>query len=192
MRKVISQEVASRIILTRADARKYFDTHRKQFESSPGIRLAEILISTSKHSPAQALKLAKQAMAEIQDGAHFSNVAKKYSDAPSAQDGGDVGFFKAGTIAPKISAAIANVDTGEVSKIIKTQYGYMIFKVLEKQVGKNPTFAQDANQVMGYLYDQKVKAALRPFLTKLRKESYIRLAPGFVDTGAPPGYDESY
>lgn len=192
MRQVISQEVGSRIILTRADARKYFDAHKKEFDSAPGVHLAEILVSTNKHSPAQALKLAKQAMAEIQDGAHFSDVAKKYSDAASAQDGGDVGFFKKGSIAPKLAAILAKVDTGEVTKIIKTQYGYVIFKVLERQVGKNPTFNQVANQVMNYLYEKKVQGALRGFLTTLRKESYIRLAPGFVDTGAPPGYDESY
>lgn len=190
--KVISQEVGSRIMLTRADAQKYFEAHKKQFDSPPGVHLAEILISTDKHSPAEADKLAKKALSEIQNGARFSDVAKEYSDAPSAKDGGDVGFFKAGTIAPDIAKAISNVDTGDVSGIIKTQYGYMIFKVLEKRVGNAPTFDQVANQVMNYLYDQKIQDSLRGFLTTLRKESYIRLAPGFVDTGAPAGYDESY
>jgi len=190
--KVISREVGGRILLTRADARKYFEAHKKEFDSPPGVHLAEILISTQKHSPEQAEKLAKEAMAEIQNGAKFQDVAEKYSDAPSAKDGGDVGFFKAGTIAPSIATAIANVDAGEVSKIIKTQYGYMIFKVLEKRVGETPTFDQVADRVMNYLYETKIQGALRGFLTTLRKESYIRLAPGFVDTGAPPGYNESY
>ena len=67
----------------------------------------------------------------------------------------------------------------------------MIFKVLEKRVGQHPTFDQISNQVMNYLYEQKVTGGMRGFLTTLRKESYIRLAPGFVDTGAPPGGDES-
>ncbi|MEJ2006971.1 MAG: peptidylprolyl isomerase [Acidobacteriota bacterium] len=190
--KVISREVGGRILLTRSDARKYFEAHKKEFDSPPGVHLAEILVSFQKHSPEQAEKRAKEAMAEIQNGAKFSDVAEKYSDAPSAKDGGDVGFFKAGTIASNIATAIANVDAGEVSKIIKTQYGYMIFKVLEKRVGEAPTFDQVADQVMNYLYETKIQGALRPFLTTLRKESYIRLAPGFEDTGAPPGYDESY
>lgn len=191
MRRVISREVGSRIIISRADARKYFDAHRKEFDSPPGVHLAEILISTEKHSPHEAEELAKKALAEIQNGTRFSDVAKKYSDAPSAKEGGDVGFFKAGTIAPAISSAIANVDAGEVSPIVKTKYGYMIFDVLEKRVGKNPTFEQVSNQVMNYLYEQKIQGALRGFLTTLRKQSSIRLAPGFVDTGAPPGGDRS-
>ena len=190
--QVISREVGSRIILTQADARKYFDAHKEQFDSPPGVHLAEILISTEKRSPAEGEKIAKDALTRIQNGERFSDVAKELSDAPDAKEGGDVGFFKEGTISTDIAKAIANLDAGEVSNIIKTQYGYMIFKVLEKRVGKSPTFDQVSNQVMNLMYDQRIRGDLRGFLTTLRKESYIRLAPGFVDTGAPPGGDESY
>lgn len=191
MREVISREVGSRIILTRADAQKYFEGHTEQFDSPPGVHLAEILISTEKHSAAEADTLAKKAESELQSGSRFSDVAKELSDSPSAKDGGDVGFFKEGTISDEVSNAIAKVDVGDTSKIIKTQYGYMIFKVLERRVGQHPTFDQVSNYVMNYLYEQKVTGAMRGFLTTLRKESYIRLAPGFVDSGAPPGGDES-
>ncbi|HET9178244.1 MAG TPA: peptidylprolyl isomerase [Terriglobia bacterium] len=191
MREVISREVGSRIVLTRSDAQKYFDTHKEQFDSPPGVHLAEILVSTEKHSAAEADQRAKKAESELQSGVRFSDVAKELSDSPSAKDGGDVGFFKEGTISDEISKAIANVDAGDTSGIVKTQYGYMIFKVLEKRVGQHPTFDQISNQVMNYLYEQRVTGAMRGFLTTLRKESYIRLAPGFVDTGAPPGGDES-
>ena len=191
MREVISREVGSRIILPREDALKYFNAHKDQFDSPPGVHLAEILVSTNKHKPAEAEKIANQALTEIQNGAKFSDVAAKYSDAPSASDGGDVGFFKAGTVAPAIEAAISKVDVGETTPVIDTQYGSMIFKVLERREGKTPTFDQVEQQVTSYLYNQKVEGQLREFLTTLRKESYIRLAPGFVDTGAPPGGDIS-
>lgn len=189
MREVISREVGSRIILTRADAKKYFDAHQEQFDSPPGVHLAEILISTEKHSAAEAEQRSKKAASELQSGVRFSDVAKELSDSPSAKDGGDVGFFKEGTISDEIAKTIANVDVGDTSKVVKTQYGYMIFKVLEKRVGQHPTFDQVANQVMNYLYEQKVTGAMRGFLTDLRNDSSIRLAPGFVDSGAPPGGD---
>jgi len=187
--EVISREVGGRIMLTRADARKYFEAHKKEFDSPPGVHLAEILISTQKYSPAEAEKRAQKALNEINGGARFSEVAKELSDAPSAKDGGDVGFFKQGVISAEIAKDIANLDAGDVSKIIKTQYGYIIYKVLEKRVGENPTFDQMSDQVMQYLYGKRIQEQLRPFLTTLRQESSIRLAPGFVDTGAPPGGD---
>jgi peptidyl-prolyl cis-trans isomerase SurA len=189
--QVISREVGGRIIITQADARKFFEAHQSEFDSPPGVHLAEILISTEKHSPAEAEKLANKAMSELKGGARFADVAKELSDAPDAKEGGDIGFFKTGTIATEIAKAVANVDVGEVSNIVKTQYGYMIFKVLEKRVGQKPTFEQVSNQVMNVMYDQRIRGDMRPFLTKLRNESSIRLAPGFVDTGAPPGGDLS-
>ena len=191
MQQVISREVGARIILTRADAQKYFNAHKQEFDSPPGVHLAEIMISTEKHTPAEADKLAKKALSEIQNGARFSDVAKELSDSASAKEGGDVGFFKQGTISEEIANDIAKVDIGEVTPIIKTQYGYMIFKVLEKRTGQHPTFDQVSNQVMNYLYDQRVQGAMRGFLTQLRNDSSIRLAPGFTDTGAPPGGDQS-
>jgi peptidyl-prolyl cis-trans isomerase SurA len=192
MREVIQQEVGGRIILTQADARKYFDAHKAQYATPPGVHLAEILVSTEKHDPAEAEKLAQEALAEIQNGAKFSAVAQKYSEAQNAKEGGDIGFFKAGTIAPAIAEAISKVDVGDTTGVLHTQYGYMIFKVLERGTGKDPTFDQVRDQVSGDLYDQRIENQLRIYLTTLRKESYIRLAPGFVDTGAPPGGDESY
>ena len=191
MREVISREVGSRIILTRADAQKYFEAHEEQFNAPPGVHLAEILISTEKHSAAEADTLVKKAESELQSGQRFADVAKELSDSPSAKEGGDVGFFKEGTISSEVANAIAKVDVGDTSKTIKTQYGYIIYKVLERRVGQKPTFDQVANYVMNYLYEQRVTGAMRGFLTTLRKESYIRLAPGFADTGAPPGGDES-
>lgn len=191
MQRVISREVGSRIIMTRADARKYFDAHKQEFDSPPGVHLAEIMISTEKHTPAEAEKLAKKAQSELQNGARFPDVAKELSDSSSAKEGGDVGFFKQGTISDAIAKDIAKVDVGDISPIIKTKYGYMIFKVLERRTGQHPTFDQVANQVMNYLYDQRVQGSMRGFLTKLRNESSIRLAPGFVDTGAPVGGDRS-
>jgi peptidyl-prolyl cis-trans isomerase SurA len=192
MQQVISREVGSRIIMTRADAQKYFEAHKEQFDSPPGVHLAEIMVSTEKHTPAEAEKLVKKAQTELQSGARFPDVAKELSDSASAKEGGDVGFFKQGTISDAIAKDIAKVDVGDITPIIKTQYGYMIFKVLERRVGQHPSFDQISTQVMNYLYDQRVQNGMRGFLTDLRKESYIRLAPGFADTGAPPGGDESY
>src|SRR5712692_737277 len=69
MREVIGREVGGRIMLSRADIRKYFEEHKKEFESPGGVHLAEILISTDKRKPEEAEKKAKDALAEIKGGA---------------------------------------------------------------------------------------------------------------------------
>jgi peptidyl-prolyl cis-trans isomerase SurA len=186
MQRVIEREVGSRIIITEGEARKYFNSHQKQFASPGGVRLAEILVATDKHPPDQAQKLANKALAAIKAGGKWDDLVKKYSDDPSAQSGGDVGFFKDGTLLPAISDAIKNVDVNDTSGIIHTKYGYMIVKVLERRSPGTPKFEEVRTEVENALYQTQMQPALREYLYNLRKESYIFLAPGYVDTGSEP------
>lgn len=181
---VVGQEVGSRIMVTQAQARKYFAAHSSEFKSPAGVDLAEIQISSQKWGAAPAEKRAKDASAMIQSGAKWQDVVSKYSDGPNAKSGGDVGFFPNGSLLPEISSAIKNLDPNETSNIIKTQYGYLIVKLLERRTPGAPKFEEVREQVMNALYEQQMQPALRTYLTTLRKESYIYLAPGFTDTGA--------
>lgn len=184
VREVIGREVGSRTSVSREDARKYFNEHKEQFSSPEGVRLAEILIATDKHTPAEVEQRTKAALDEIKAGDRFNDVAKKYSDDPSATEGGDVGFFKAGTLSSEIDAAIKKLDVNDTSDAFKTKYGTMIVKVLERRQAGIPKFDDVEQQVMNVLYDQKIQSAMRSYLIDLRKESYVQLAPGYTDTGA--------
>ena len=183
-REVIEREVGSRVIVSREDGRKFFNEHKEKFASPEGVHLAELLISPEKHPQPAADERAKDALAEIKAGMRFADVVKKYSDAPNANQGGDVGFFKTGTLSPEIEVAVKKLDTNETSELIQTKYGIMIVKVLERRQAGIPKFDDVEQQVMNVLYEQKMQPALRQYMIELRKESYIFLAPGFVDTGA--------
>jgi len=185
MREVIGREVSSRVVITHEDARKYFQTHQQEFASPPGVHLAEILIAADKHKPDELEKRAKDAVAEVKAGQKWEEVVKKYSDdSENSKQGGDVGFFKQGTLAPAIEQAVAKLDSGEVSDLLQTKYGYQIFKVLERRSAGIPKFEEVAERVMYVMQDQKMQPALRQYLVTLRKESYVYLAPGYLDTGA--------
>ncbi|MGH9356373.1 MAG: peptidylprolyl isomerase, partial [Terriglobia bacterium] len=182
--RVIEQEVGSRIMVTQAEAQKYFAAHRTQFTSPAGDELAEIQVSTDKWGSAEADKRAKMAFAMLQSGAKWQDVVAKYSDGPNAKAGGDVGFFPNGSLMADIAGAIKGLDPGDTSQIISTQYGYLIVKVLQQRSAGAPRFNEVQQQVDNALYQQRMEPALRQYLTTLRKESYIFLAPGFVDAGA--------
>jgi peptidyl-prolyl cis-trans isomerase SurA len=183
MREVIGREVGSRLQLSRADARQYYEAHKEEFKSPGMIHLGQILISTEKRKPEEAEKRANEALAELKAGQRFAEVAKKYSDASSAEQGGDVGFMKEGALAPGIAAAVAKLDLNEFSEPIQTKYGYIILKVLERYSPGVPKFEEVEQRVNEILYDQKMQPRLREYLTQLRRESYIYRASGFVDTG---------
>jgi peptidyl-prolyl cis-trans isomerase SurA len=183
MREVIGREVGSRILLSREEARKFYEAHKEEFKSPGMVRLGQILISTEKRKPEEAEKRANEALAELKAGQRFSEVAKKYSDGPSAEQGGDVGFMKEETLAPGIAPAVAKLDVNEFSNPIQTRYGYIILKVLERYSAGIPKFEEVEQRVNEVLYDQKMQPELREYLKRLRRESYIYRAPGYVDTG---------
>lgn len=184
MREVIGREVGSRMTVSREDARKYFQAHQKEFTSPGGVHLAEVVVANDKHKPEEVEKLANDALGELKAGSRFAEVAKKYSDGSTAKEGGDIGFFKDGTLAPAIADAVNKLDVNETTGLIKTKDGYIIIKVLERFSAGVPKFEEVEQRVDEAMYNEKMQPALRQYLATLRKESYIFLASGYIDTGA--------
>jgi len=73
---------------------------------------------------------------------------------------------------------------GETTDPIETKYGYDIIKLVERFTAGIPAFDEVEQHVEGFLYDQKIQPAMRAYLTQLRKDSYVVIAPGYVDSGA--------
>lgn len=215
--KVIGEEVSSKLSITKEEAEKFYEEHKKEMEQPEFIRLAEILVApktaggiTPEPKPAgapadskspedEAAKQAADATAlaaaeakahdllkQIRDGASFDDIAKKYSDGPSAGDGGALGMFKRGQLAKELEDKTFGMKTGDVTDVIRTKQGYVILKVLDHQQAGIPSLKDAMPKIQDALYYEKLQPALRAYLTKLREDAYIKLAQGYVDTGASP------
>ncbi len=196
---VIQREVGSHIQITPEEVKKFYDQHQKEFERPETIRLSEILISTQqpsvdKNSPgladaqtlAAAQKKADEALAAIKGGQKFEDVAKKYSDGPTAAQGGDLGEFKRGTMAKELEDRTFAMKPGDVTDVIRTRQGFVILKVTEHYPAGVPPMKAVEPNIQEALYYDKLQPALREYLTKLREQAYIDIKPGFVDSGASP------
>ncbi|MBZ5668806.1 MAG: peptidylprolyl isomerase [Acidobacteriia bacterium] len=184
MREVIGREVGSRIIVARDETLQYYNAHKSDFQSPGMIHLAEILISTEKNKPEEAEKRAKAALAEVKAGQRFAEVVKKYSDGPNTDQGGDIGYLKAGTVASAIADAVSKLEVNDNTDLIQTKNGYLILKLLERFSPGIPKFEEVEQRVNEAVYNQRMQPKLREFLAQLRKDSYFFLAPGYVDAGA--------
>ena len=151
-----------------------------------GAASAPAPVPTEAELLAAAEAKANDLLAQIRKGTSFEDIAKKYSDGPSAADGGTLGVFKRGMLAKELEDKTFAMKKGEVSDVIRTKQGFVILKVTEHQMAGIPTLKEVEPRIQDALYYQKLQPALRVYLTKLREEAYIDYKPGYVDSGASP------
>jgi peptidyl-prolyl cis-trans isomerase SurA len=185
--QVKQHEVYRRIVITNEEMRKYYDEHQKDFDKPAGVRLSEIAILADKRFPDQVAtqrKKAEEALAAIRKGDEFAEVAKKYSEVPSAERGGDMGFLP-GELNEDLQKVVAKLSKNQVSDIFEVSDGFEIIKVTDKHAGGILTFELAQSDIQNELMYKYAPPKEREFLTKLREEGFVEVKEGFKDAGDP-------
>jgi peptidyl-prolyl cis-trans isomerase SurA len=188
--EVIRREVASRMDMGTDEVKKYYDAHMEEFNRPEQVQLADIFLSTENKTPDQIAAIQKQA-ASLRDriiaGEDFAVLAKRYSEGPTAQNGGDLGVYERGVLAPQLDDAVFKLDKGQLTDPIQTKTGFELIKVVDHfQAGQQPLDKVEP-EIMNKLYQQKMQPALRDYLAELREENYVTVKPGYTDSGAVAG-----
>ena len=110
----------------------------------------------------------------------------------TAKDGGVLGGYKKGDLAKPIEDAVWNLPRGGVTKPIKVPTGWEIFKVDDHTKAGLAPLADVKNDIQNVLYGPKMQPEVRQYLTNLRKQAFLQIKPGFVDTGAAPGQNTKW
>ncbi|MGI4755258.1 MAG: peptidylprolyl isomerase [Janthinobacterium lividum] len=185
---VVRDEVGRTIRMSRGDEQKYYDAHKDEFAQPEQVRLSEILIPTAANADdttiAAAQKSANDIYAKLKAGADFAATAKASSGGPTAAQGGDLGLFKHGALAPVLEQKTFALPVGEYTEPTRTRQGFVILRATEHQQAGTPPLTQVEGEVQNAMYQEAIQPALRAYLTRLREEAFIDLRPGFVDSGA--------
>jgi peptidyl-prolyl cis-trans isomerase SurA len=203
--RVIGQEVGSHLAMNKEDEKKFYEQHRVEMEQPEQVRLSEILVAPkttakpvvgadgkpappseeeSEAALAAAQAKAQDVLDQIHKGAKFADLAKKFSDGPSAKDGGDLSYFKRGTLSKELEDKVFALKAGEITDVVRTRQGYVILQATEHQMAGIPTMKEIEPRIQDALYMQKLQPALRVYLTTLREEAFIDIKSGYIDSGA--------
>jgi parvulin-like peptidyl-prolyl isomerase len=173
-------EVTKDVTVSDADVRKYYDEHKDQYTSSASREVAHILVDTKNE--------ADDLYAQLQAGADFGKLAKKYSkDTASAKDGGKLTARKDGTLVPEFEQAAFELATGEISEPVKTQYGWHVIKALTDITPESTTpFVQVQKDVRDQLLQQKQNDVMTAWVADIRSKYALETAyaTGFEPVGA--------
>jgi peptidyl-prolyl cis-trans isomerase SurA len=107
------------------------------------------------------------AAAELKNGVEFAEVAKKYSDDGSKQNGGDLGYFERRSMVKEFDEAAFKLNVGEVSGIIRTQFGYHIIKVTDKKT--NPAISEEKEALKRTYKQQRFNTDYEVLVDSLKK-----------------------
>jgi len=199
--RVIQQEVGAHISVTQQEIQAFYDQHKTELQRPEQVRLSEILIptqattgtgqtaisgATTDEVVAQAKAKADAIYAQLVKGAKFDELAQKNSGGPTAAQGGDLEYFKRGTLSKQLEDQVFALKAGQFTEPVRTNQGWVILKVAEHQSEGIPPLREVEPQIQERLYMTKMQPALREYLTKLRENAFIDIKPGYVDSGASP------
>ena len=163
--KVTDQEVAD-----------YYQAHQKDYQVPEEVKVRHILIKVPENADAKTDQAAKQKaedlLKQIKAGADFATLAKKYSDDPGSKaQGGELGFIQRGVTVPAFEKAAFALQPGEISGVVKTQFGYHIIKAEAKQAAHTKSLGEVKGEILATLTREKEDQQMAAFAQQLATEA---------------------
>lgn len=166
---LIEREVYSRVEASEDEIRKYYDKNFESFVWPERVRVRQIM--------ARDETMAEQARKKLLKDDDFAKIAKEISQSPDAVDGGDLGFVSRGQLPPELEAVVFELKKGEISEVVKSIYGFHIFKVLEVEKSRPMTYEEASERIRKILIAPKREEAFKNWLSKLKERMSVTVYP---------------
>lgn len=194
--RAIREEVTDKMSVKHEELEKYYNEHKTEFVREEQIFLQEILISSEGKDAAgvaAAEKKAKDLVGRARKGERFAEMARDNSDSLTAKSLGEFPApFKKGMLSANLEDAVWNQPKGYITDPIKTSNGFLILRVEDHQKAGQAELSEVESRINEILLAPKLEAAVREYLTKLRKDAFLEIKADYIDTGAAGGKDTAW
>jgi parvulin-like peptidyl-prolyl isomerase len=193
--RVIRDEVSEKMSVKHEDIEKFYNEHKADFVREESIILQEILISTEGKDAAgvaAAEKKAKDLVARARKGERFAEMARDNSDSVTAKSMGELPPYKKGVMGKNLEDMVWNQPKGYITDPIRTPAGFLILRVEDHPKAGQAELSEVENRISETLLAPKLDAAVRDYLTKLRKDAFLEIKADYIDTGAAGGKDTAW
>jgi peptidyl-prolyl cis-trans isomerase SurA len=190
--EVMRQEVGEHIQMTPGEVERFYEAHKQDYAQPESEKLSEILISTGTGADDPAKVAAVKAKADdiearLHSGGDFAQLARSFSEGPTASEGGDLGQYKRGQLGKLLEDKTFDLNSGQYTDPILTRQGYIILKVVQHIPGGPRPFKDVTQDVEEAYYMSRMEPAIRDYLNKMRDDAFILINPGYTDSGATYG-----
>jgi peptidyl-prolyl cis-trans isomerase C len=175
--RLFHELVYPRVAVTEEEIRAELDAHPELAQEPEQVHAAQIVV--------KELDEAKEIRAKLRDGAKFADLARERSLSADAKDGGDLGWFPRGVMPPQFDAVAFSLGAGQISDVVTTDYGFHIFKLLERRPARKKDLAAVRAEVERRLLRAKQEQAQTDFVAQLRSRADIRINENLVAQVVP-------
>lgn len=170
--RVMAQVISPDVIITDKTLKEYYDKHTDEFRDEE-YRLQQIFISNRTVNAQQKILTAYNLLKE---GTPFEEVAKKFSEDPSASHGGgDMGYVKKGELVPGLKEAIGKLTPGGYTDILTTPYGFHVLRVAEVKKGDTLLFDDVKGKIHERIVAEESEKRYKEYMEKLKQSAYIEV-----------------
>lgn len=159
------------------ETKAYYDAHPVEFKMPEQVRASHILIKVDpkadEAAKAEARKKIEDIQAGLKKGGDFAALAKEKSSCPSAEKGGDLGYFSRGQMVKPFEEAAFALKPGEVSGPVETNFGYHIIKVIDKKPETTLAYEEVKAKLGQKLREEKLEKELDLYLAELKKTAKV-------------------
>ena len=172
--RLVNRQVKSKIVITEEDIRAIYEKNKAEYGGETLYRLRQILVDPSSDR-LQAQQKMETVLLNLEEGAAFADVARQFSDGPTAADGGFLGEFKLDDLSENIRSALKGLQPGSHTSIMETSRGLEVFYVEDIKLVAGKSLEEAAPEIEGKLYDQIVNRKFTNWLAELRERSHIKI-----------------
>ncbi len=162
--KLVNQEVEQKIDVTEEEARRYYEQHPQMFQRPEEVRVRHIVLPD--------FRKAEQVRKQLLAGADFIRTAIESSISPDKTVGGDLGFFSRGQMPAEFDVTFS-LKPGQISPIVKSVYGYHIFRVEAKRPPRTLSFKEVHDSIRSTIFQEKRDRAFAEWVGTLRARTSI-------------------
>lgn len=160
-------KIMSEVTVTDQEVEDYYRANKETFKEPETVSAKHILVET--------LEKAEEVLNEINGGLSFEEAAKQYSSCPSKAQGGNLGKFGRGQMVPEFENAAFNLNIGIISEPVKTQFGYHLIKVDEKNESSIKPFEEVKVMIKNNLLQQRQSFKYSETNKELRKKYSVEI-----------------
>ncbi len=165
--KLMDQEIFSKVLVAAKEVESEYKKHKSHYRVPDRIHCRHIV--ASKREKAMTIR------SLLDKGENFANVAKKYSESPDRENGGDLGWIARGDYPELFEQACFTLVTGQTSDVLASEYGFHIFRVVEKKPGHAKTLKEATPEITESLRRSKGERLMSPWLETLYKKQKIEI-----------------